>query len=346
MGATIEAKLVVLGSQNVGKTSLVHRLVKGTFLPPSTPTTVGASFTTALAHDAESDTTIRLQVWDTAGQERFRSISKLYYRGANAAVLCYDVTSRRSFEEMGVWLQELKEKATIEGSCGDGEDTIIHIVGTKSDIVAEDPSRREVPFERCIDYVASKLYPDQNPVSAHPSYPVTQNSTRPPSALMSTPPGSNGLHVAWNGNLQPGKDAAMMSPTSNRSSGFWGQEHVWDCCHEISAKDGEGIEEVFRVITRKLVDQHHQRQERLRAIEASQGRTPGFDGAFNGNGGAGGQAGYFDLPGAGNGSFRLGHGDKRRSWLGFPTTPGALSSVAGGSEDAAALNVRRGGRCC
>jgi GTPase SAR1 family protein len=46
---------------------------------------------------------VRLQIWDTAGQERFRSISKLYYRGANCGILCYDITDQRSFEEMGRW---------------------------------------------------------------------------------------------------------------------------------------------------------------------------------------------------------------------------------------------------
>ncbi|TIA08004.1 ras-domain-containing protein [Aureobasidium pullulans] len=306
---SLEAKLVVLGSQNVGKTSLVHRFVHQTFLPPSTPSTVGASFLTTRVHDPETDTDIRLQIWDTAGQERFRSISKLYYRGAHAAVLCYDITSKKSFEEMGVWLRELRDKT----GWGDAEDLILHVVGTKSDVVAEDPSKREVPFERCIGYVAEQLYPDQ----------VASSNGRPPSALHSSSPASNG-------NL-----AAMASPHSNRSSGFWGQEHIWDCCHEISAKDGEGIEEMFRVITRKLVDQHQRKLDQQRTIEATMGRTPFAEG---------GQS-YFDLPNGGTGSFRVGHGDKRRSWLGFPNTPGAVSytSEAGESEDN--TNVRKG-RCC
>jgi small GTP-binding protein len=305
---SLEAKLVVLGSQNVGKTSLVHRFVHQTFLPPSTPSTVGASFLTTRVHDPETDTDIRLQIWDTAGQERFRSISKLYYRGAHAAVLCYDITSKKSFEEMGVWLRELRDK----GGWGETEDLILHVVGTKSDVVAMDPSKREVPFERCIGYVAEQLYPDQ----------VVPGSARPPSAMHSSPSSNNNL-------------AAMASPNSNRSSGFWGQEHIWDCCHEISAKDGEGIEEMFRVITRKLVDQHQRRLDQQRTIEATMGRTPFTEGGPS----------YFDLPNGGTGSFRVGHGDKRRSWLGFPNTPGAVSyaSEAGESEDN--TNVRKG-RCC
>lgn len=295
--SSLEAKLVVLGSQGVGKTSLVHRYVKNAFIPPTkAQSTVGASFLTTRVLDPESGTTIRLQIWDTAGQERFRSISRLYYRGAHAAILCYDVTSRQSFEEMGSWLQELKEHCGVEAS----GDMIVHVVGTKSDVVASDPKKREVPFERCIEYVAEQLYAE-----------IVTPST-----------------------------ASQQGPHSNRSSGFWGQEHIWDCCHEISAKDGEGIDEVFRVITRKLVEQNGKRLEKQKMMEeaVSRGRTPGVDGSATG---------YFDLPNGGTGSFRVGHGDKRRSWLGFPTTPGALTSYTDDSYayDDTTGEVRKG-RCC
>lgn len=69
---SLEAKIVVLGSQGVGKTSLVARYVKNQFAPASTTSTVGASFLTKRVIDDESDTLVRLQIWDTAGQERFR----------------------------------------------------------------------------------------------------------------------------------------------------------------------------------------------------------------------------------------------------------------------------------
>jgi small GTP-binding protein len=82
MSNSIEAKIVVLGSQGVGKTSLVHRYVKNAFAPPASATsTIGASFLTKRVADIDSSTVVKLQIWDTAGQERFRSISKLYYRG-------------------------------------------------------------------------------------------------------------------------------------------------------------------------------------------------------------------------------------------------------------------------
>ncbi|KAL8694641.1 MAG: hypothetical protein Q9218_000736 [Villophora microphyllina] len=291
MASSLEAKICVLGAQGVGKTSLVQRYVKGTFTPSTTASTVGASFLTKRVLDIDSGVTVRLQLWDTAGQERFRSISKLYYRGASAVLLVYSIVNEQSFEEMGRWMQEVKENV--------GENVIVHVVGTKSDVVAQDPSQRMVPFERCIAYVAENLFSSQG------------------SAASPTMGGMSGIH----------------SLDSKRSSGIWGQDTGWDCCHEISAKDGEGIEEVFRVITRKLVDEKLKRVDQAHATEASM--TPGYERS---------QAGYFDRPGSdGHGSFRVGIGDKRRSWLGFPTP-----NIGGEERDAhtSAGIPNRKGKCC
>ena len=76
----------------VGKTALVERYCKNTF-NPAAASTIGASFVTKRVLDSTSDTIVRLQIWDTAGQERFRSMSRLYYRGAQAVLLCYDVSA-------------------------------------------------------------------------------------------------------------------------------------------------------------------------------------------------------------------------------------------------------------
>ncbi|KAL1962458.1 hypothetical protein VTN77DRAFT_9659 [Rasamsonia byssochlamydoides] len=292
MSSSLEAKIVVLGAQGVGKTSLVNRFVKNSFDPATTTSTVGASFVTKRVLDSTSDTIVRLQIWDTAGQERFRSISRLYYRGANACLLCYDITDEASFREMTGWLQELKK------NLGEDNPIVIHVVGTKSDIVALDPSRRKVPFERTIAYVAEQLYPSQ----------------------ASTPPPTAGY-----GN----SSTTLQSPDSKRSSGFWGQDIGWDCCHEISAKDGEGVEEVFRVIARKLVEQ---RNKQLGESSLSSRTRANGDGRNASHDAAGVD---------GNGTLRLGAVDKRRSWLGFP--PGLVLNEEVQSPTQAA---KRKSSCC
>lgn len=63
--SALEAKIVVLGAQGVGKTSLVMRYCKGSFNPAHITSTVGASFMTKRVVDADSDTVVRLQIWDT-----------------------------------------------------------------------------------------------------------------------------------------------------------------------------------------------------------------------------------------------------------------------------------------
>lgn len=128
---------------------------------------------------------------------------------------------------------------------------------------------------------------------------------------------------------------------------FWGADLAWNSCHEVSASTGEGVEEVFRVITRRLVEQRNLRtafEQRLLAAQFGPGsegaRTPAGEGSgeyfYDSDRGHGGPYGV------GGGSFRVGVGDKRRSWLGIPQYP------IGGDADTGEVEgprVRRGG-CC
>lgn len=66
--SSLEAKIVVLGSQGVGKTSLVMRFCKGAFNPSQVTSTVGASFMAKRVIDSDTDTVVRLQIWDTGEQ--------------------------------------------------------------------------------------------------------------------------------------------------------------------------------------------------------------------------------------------------------------------------------------
>ncbi|KAL2208927.1 rab type ras GTPase [Sarocladium strictum] len=303
--SSLEAKIVVLGAQGVGKTSLVMRYCKGAFNPAQITSTVGASFMTKRVVDSDSDTVVRLQIWDTAGQERFRSISRLYYRGANACILCYSITDAKSFEDMGVWLTELRRNLP--------SDVVLHVVGTKADIVARDPSARQVPFERCIAYVAENLAP---------------GATSEPPPTASTSLGSGGPIAG-----EP------RSPSSKRSSGFWAQEAGWDACHEISAESGEGVEEVFRVVARKLVEQNRKMQQALLLATATPAATPGYESA---------DGGYFDGMNA-RGSFRVGR--DRRSWLFSPAFSPAVTvdqgtSAGAGQEQPQEYENKGRRRCC
>ena len=73
-----------------------------------------------------STDTVKLQIWDTAGEERFRSITKSYCKGAIAVMVVYDITSLKSFEDVDIWLKEIRQY------CEDN--TIIALVGNKADL--------------------------------------------------------------------------------------------------------------------------------------------------------------------------------------------------------------------
>lgn len=120
--APIEVKVCIIGESDVGKTSLSMRYCQGEFSENSTPT-IGASF---LQHRVSKDgMDISLQIWDTAGQERFRSMAPMYYRGAKAAILVFDVTNEESFRRSMSWLRDLKAHAD--------PDVVVCIAGNKFD---------------------------------------------------------------------------------------------------------------------------------------------------------------------------------------------------------------------
>eukprot|EP01017_Pseudomicrothorax_dubius_P011679 TRINITY_DN1440_c0_g4_i7.p1 TRINITY_DN1440_c0_g4~~TRINITY_DN1440_c0_g4_i7.p1 ORF type:complete len:164 (-),score=21.38 TRINITY_DN1440_c0_g4_i7:139-630(-) len=73
----------------------------------------------------KSGVNVKAQLWDTAGQERYRSITSAHYRKAKGALLVYDVTRERTFENIGKWLDDLKNQAD--------EDVRIMLVGNKID---------------------------------------------------------------------------------------------------------------------------------------------------------------------------------------------------------------------
>ncbi|NXA14157.1 RAB5A protein, partial [Sapayoa aenigma] len=86
-------KLVLLGESAVGKSSLVLRFVKGQF-HEFQESTIGAAFLTQTV--CLDDTTVKFEIWDTAGQERYHSLAPMYYRGAQAAIVVYDITNEVS----------------------------------------------------------------------------------------------------------------------------------------------------------------------------------------------------------------------------------------------------------
>ena len=102
-------KLVLLGEAAVGKSSVVLKFVKGQFHEYQEGT-IGAAFLTQTVN--LDDTTVMFEIWDTAGPERYHSLAPMYYRGAQAAIVMYDVTTQDTFARAKTWVKELMRQAS------------------------------------------------------------------------------------------------------------------------------------------------------------------------------------------------------------------------------------------
>lgn len=128
----VKHKLVFLGDQSVGKTSIITRFMYDTF-DRQYLATIGIDFLSKTLY--LEDRTVRMQLWDTAGQERFRALIPGYIRDSAGAVVVYDIASRASFLSTFRWIEEVRVER--------GNDLVIVLVGNKSDL----PEKREVSTE-------------------------------------------------------------------------------------------------------------------------------------------------------------------------------------------------------
>jgi len=134
-------KLVLLGESAVGKSSLVLRFVKGQF-HEFQESTIGAAFLTQTV--CLDDTTVKFEIWDTAGQERYHSLAPMYYRGAQAAIVVYDITNADTFERAKSWVKELQRQAS--------PNIVIALSGNKADLTTN----------RIVEYDEASAYAEEN----------------------------------------------------------------------------------------------------------------------------------------------------------------------------------------
>ncbi|KAI5062018.1 hypothetical protein GOP47_0022557 [Adiantum capillus-veneris] len=130
-------KVVFLGDQSVGKTSIITRFVFERF-DTDYEATIGIDFISKTIH-LENGHTIRLQIWDTAGQEHFRCIIPSYMRDSSMGIVVYSVADRSSFESASKWIEELRNER--------GKDVIVLLVGNMVDLV----NMRKVSVEEGIE---------------------------------------------------------------------------------------------------------------------------------------------------------------------------------------------------
>ena len=116
-------KIVLIGDTSVGKTNILSKYLTDEFDPKS-KATVGVEF--GVKNFKIENNIVKVQIWDTAGEERYRSITNAYYKGAKGSLLVYDITNKKSFENVEKWISDLKANAD--------EDISMILLGNKTDL--------------------------------------------------------------------------------------------------------------------------------------------------------------------------------------------------------------------
>jgi small GTP-binding protein len=227
-------KVVVVGSASVGKTSILRQFVYHTFDPRSTQTTIGCDFwhrnlSVATNSPASPTTTtgkntnmnnntlesVSLQVWDTAGMDTgFQSLAPSFFRGADGALLVYDLTNPQSFEHARTWRDMFVSHA--------GSQSPILLVGNKLDLESE----RKVTAEQGEQFV---------------------RESREKQMQRSFAEGSRSSSTS---RFETSSNASSTSGyTSNNNNGI-----MMCGCVELTASNAEAVEKAFIQLTQAMLE--------------------------------------------------------------------------------------------
>lgn len=133
-----QIKIVLLGDESVGKTSLLRKWTSKVYDPNSSPTIGGAAQT---KRDEVEGRQYTFQIWDTAGAERYRALAPLYARDSYAAMIVFDMSQKKTYDDLNEWVSFLQAHGEIP----------FIIVGNKTDLV----DKLEVTIEAGIEYATS-----------------------------------------------------------------------------------------------------------------------------------------------------------------------------------------------
>ena len=137
---TESIKIVFVGNSSTGKTSVLTSYIHGSVSGEAKATIAAAFFNKTITID---DNSYDLILWDTAGQEAFRGLVPMYYRGASIAFVLFDITSKKTFDDVEEWVRDVRNEA--------GDDVVIAVVGNKIDL----EEKREVSTTAAQEFAQS-----------------------------------------------------------------------------------------------------------------------------------------------------------------------------------------------
>ena len=124
-------KIITLGNSGVGKSSIIKRFISGKFEEKTISTIGFGSFNKEIT--LKNNTKIKLSIIDTAGQENYKALSGTYIKNADGVMFVFAVDNRKSFEEIGGWVDNFKNNSNLDFK---GKLPAI-LVGNKNDLNSE-----------------------------------------------------------------------------------------------------------------------------------------------------------------------------------------------------------------
>jgi len=119
-------KVIFLGESNVGKTNLMRISVGKPFDSHSLSTWSVSYLPKNFTYNKKM---YIFNLWDTIGQETYRSLTRIFFKNSIIVILVYDITSRKTFEELEYWYQQVKNELSNE--------FVLAVVGNKKDLFTE-----------------------------------------------------------------------------------------------------------------------------------------------------------------------------------------------------------------
>ena len=120
----IKVKLILVGETTVGKTSIINQYIDKTF-KEEYMMTIGKEKSLKKINIEGKE--VSLEICDTAGQEEFKLVNKIFMKNTDIALIVYDITNRKSFEELNNWIYSVKESNI-------NKNVIFGIAANKSDL--------------------------------------------------------------------------------------------------------------------------------------------------------------------------------------------------------------------
>ena len=138
-----EIKVILIGDSGVGKTNIIIRYNGGQFDPNSLPSN-SSSF--IAKYYTFGNKIYRINVWDTCGQEKYHSLTKIFVKDSQIALLVYAINDYNSFKNLDFWYN------TVKDACNN---IIFAVIGNKSDLFEEEKVDENEAITKAKEYNAS-----------------------------------------------------------------------------------------------------------------------------------------------------------------------------------------------